>query len=85
MFPYILVNLIRHSHSHPQESRTEKIQKTNMVLNKAIKVLRRWRPTRSVLLESKYIPEEALLFESGSLAVLSKSIFSCSILYIINI
>lgn len=56
-----------------------------MVLNKAIKVLRRWRPTRSVLLESKCIPEEALLFESGSLAVLSKSIFSYSILFIINI
>ena len=44
-----------------------------MVLNKSFKVLRRWRPSRSVLLESKNIPEEALLFESGTLNVLSQS------------
>ena len=43
-----------------------------MVLNKSFKVLRRWRPSRSVLLESKTILEESLLFESGTLSVLSK-------------
>lgn len=42
-----------------------------MVLNKAFKVSRRWRPCRSVLLESKNIHEEGLLFESGSLAILT--------------
>lgn len=43
-----------------------------MVLNKSLRVLRRWRPTRSVLLDSKTFNDEALLFESGSLAILSK-------------
>lgn len=45
-----------------------------MVLNKAFRVLRRWRPTRSVLLECRNIPEESLLFESGTLNVLSKTV-----------
>lgn len=43
-----------------------------MVLNKSFRVLRKWRPCRSVLLESKTIADESLLFESDYAAVLCK-------------
>ena len=43
-----------------------------MVLNKSFRVFRRWRPCRSVLLESKSISSEALLFESDTIAILSE-------------
>ncbi len=40
-----------------------------MVLTKTIRVWRKYKP-RSVLVESKEIPDEALLFESNTVAVL---------------
>lgn len=40
-----------------------------MVLSKSFRVWRKYRP-RSVLLESKDNPEEALLFESNAIAIL---------------
>lgn len=47
-----------------------------MVLRKSFRVLRRYKP-RSVLLESKEIEDETLLFESNTIATLSKSNNSC--------
>ena len=43
-----------------------------MVLRKSCRVWRKYRP-RSVLLESKDIPDHVLLFESDVIASLSKS------------
>ena len=43
-----------------------------MVLSKSFRVWRKYRP-RSVLLESKENPEEALLFESDTIAILCKT------------
>lgn len=42
-----------------------------MVLTKTVRVWRKYRP-RSVLVESKEVPDEALLFESNTVAVLCK-------------
>ena len=42
-----------------------------MVLRKSFRVLRRYKP-RSVLLESREIEDETLLFESNTIATLSK-------------
>lgn len=40
-----------------------------MVLKKSVRVWQKYRP-RSVMLESKDVPEEALLFESEAIAIL---------------
>ena len=43
-----------------------------MVLSKSFRVWRKYRP-RSVLLETKENPEEALLFETNAIAILCKT------------
>ena len=45
---------------------------SSMVLSKSFRVLRKWRPCRSVLLESRSISDQALLFESDCAAVLGE-------------
>ena len=65
----------KHKHSQQKLPRSKETERGNekMVLKKSFRVLRRYKP-RSVLLESKDIVDETLLFESNTIATLSASL-----------
>ena len=60
-----------------QQDVTADRREKKMVLKKSFRVLRRYKP-RSVLLESREIEGETLLFESNTIATLSESFPFCS-------